>query len=237
MRRFVFAALMMVLFCPPPGEAQAELISCDDVVYTLCGPSPNCIRDVQFDTSSPLCQGGTRLWRCAWFCQDGWHYSEDWQECDCTGQTPPCDCLLAGSQVAMADGSQKPIESIRAGDLVLAFDENSKALVSSEVLEVHRPFLATSHVVINGMIRATERHPILCRNRWVPAGDLKVGDWMTGPDDREVPVVSIQRVDEAELAFNFRVAASTYVTHGVIVHNKPTCNNYVQECPDCPPGP
>ena len=32
-------------------------------------------------------------------------------------------CLLAGTKISMADGSYKPIEDVKVGDLVKSFDE------------------------------------------------------------------------------------------------------------------
>jgi hypothetical protein len=39
------------------------------------------------------------------------------------------------------------------------------------------------------------------------------------------------------MVYNFQVAAGTYVAGGIVVHNKPNCTQFIQYCPDCPPGP
>ena len=64
-------------------------------------------------------------------------------------------CFLAGSLVTLADGTQKVIEEIAVGDLVLgAFGE------VNEVLALHRPVLGSYYMVhINGDHYSSAHHP------------------------------------------------------------------------------
>jgi hypothetical protein len=64
-------------------------------------------------------------------------------------------CFLAGALVTMADGSEKPIEDIRVGDLVLgAFGEHNL------VLALHRPFLGNNTMTnINNEHHTSSHHP------------------------------------------------------------------------------
>jgi hypothetical protein len=100
----------------------------------------------------------------------------------------------------MADGSTKPVEAIQPGDHILAYIESTGAMGPSEVVEVHPPFVSNYHFVINERIRVTKTHPILSQGRWVTAGNLKVGDWLTTADGRRTPVISIRRVEDPALA-------------------------------------
>lgn len=69
------------------------------------------------------------------------------------GQLVPC--FLAGSQVAMADGTFKVIEDVKVGDMVLgAFGE------SNQVLALHRPLLGSNQMAcINGEHKTSAHHP------------------------------------------------------------------------------
>ena len=104
---------------------------------------------------------------------------------------------------------------------------------ASEVVSVHAPYDVDHYFVINEEIRATENHPMLSDGRWVAAGQLRIGDWLTGPDNQDILVTSVRQVEGKARVFNFQVAAGTYVADGVIVHNKEDCEQYVQYCPSC----
>jgi hypothetical protein len=141
--------------------------------------------------------------------------------------------LLEGTPITLANGRDKPVEMIRKGDQVLAYDESSGTMRASEVVSVHAPYDVDHYFVINEEIRATENHPMLSDGRWVAAGQLRIGDWLTGPDNQDILVTSVRQVEGKARVFNFQVAAGTYVADGVIVHNKEDCEQYVQYCPSC----
>lgn len=76
-----------------------------------------------------------------------------------TGDTIPC--FLAGSLVALADGTFKAIEEIEIGDLVIgAFGE------INEVLFLHRPLLGNKKMLnINNEHHTTSHHPHVGLNK------------------------------------------------------------------------
>ena len=82
-------------------------------------------------------------------------------------------CLTADTRVEMADGTQKFIPEIQAGDRVLTKDGpyRARAVRSSGVRPVGRLRLA------NGMsVRCTPDHPIFTQRGWVNAEDLRRDD-------------------------------------------------------------
>lgn len=74
---------------------------------------------------------------------------------DISGSATPAPCFLAGALVTMADGSEKPIEDIRVGDVVLgAFGEHNV------VLALHRPLLGQNTMTnINNEHHTSSHHP------------------------------------------------------------------------------
>jgi Hom_end-associated Hint len=72
---------------------------------------------------------------------------------DISGSVAPC--FLKGALVSLADGSSKPIEDIRVGDIVLgAFGEHN------EVLALHRPLLGNNTMTnINNDHHTSSHHP------------------------------------------------------------------------------
>ena len=130
----------------------------------------------------------------------------------------------------MADGTTKPVESIRAGDAVLGYDQTLGQLIPTKVVSTMKPFTTDHYFVINGRLKVTESHPILQGANWTTAVDLKVGDVVAG-DGSGLSVFKIVRIDEEALVYNFQVELGTYVAAGFIVHNKEDCVYFHQDPP------
>ncbi len=77
-------------------------------------------------------------------------------------------CFLAGSLVRMADGSDKAIEDVAVGDMVVgAFGE------VNPVLALHRSKLGTQRIInINNDHKATENHPHISSDRKFYAANI-----------------------------------------------------------------
>ena len=92
-------------------------------------------------------------------------------------------CLAEGTMISMADGSERRIESVQAGELVLTVNEDTYELEAKPV----------QHVLDNGVketvvvktsgreIRCTPNHPLLVNNTWIDAGKVKAGDLIAVP--------------------------------------------------------
>lgn len=130
----------------------------------------------------------------------------------------------------MADGTTKAVEDMAVGDRVLAYDEKSRTMTTSEVVSVHSPYNVTFYYIVNDRISLTQNHPILSRGKWVSAGDLKVGDVFQTASLAPTPVFSIERIENDALVYNFQVALGTYVASDIVVHNKEDCLLYEQVC-------
>ena len=153
--------------------------------------------------------------------------------CNTTTHICTTTCFAAGTPVRMADGTDRPIEKIRAGDRVLAYDVAAGRTVASVVTETfhHAAGETRATLLVNGTLRATPEHPFFANGHWVRAAELGVGDVLleVGEDGRtvnRVPVRSIERLPGEVETFNLEVAgAHDYFADGILVHNKPpTCS-------------
>jgi hypothetical protein len=213
---------------------------------TASGQQPNCSQiDVGFCASIPEC--GSRAiqwrgscnnyppdleWRCVWTnCAPPYTPTEygDWVPCTCSGSG--CDCLLSGTQITLADGSTKSVESIQVGDQVLGFDEKSKSMKPAVVTATHAPFETDHYYILNGTIRMTEAHPVLSGGKWVAVADLRIGDPVTGSRGNVQRIFSMEEVHDGAPTYNFQVSGGTYVAGGIVVHNKENCEHF-QQWPD-----
>jgi hypothetical protein len=145
-----------------------------------------------------------------------------------------CACFAGGTSVTMADGSRRPVETIRVGEKVLSYDAQTGVTLPAEVEQtfVHdKP--ADGMVVINGTLQATAGHPFWVQGRWVPASELTIGDKLTvlpkrggvrlaAAGDSVIAVRTLESVPSSGKVYNLEVkGAHNYFAAGVLVHNKP----------------
>lgn len=144
-------------------------------------------------------------------------------------------CFPAGMMVTMANGSEKAIETVSEGDMVLA-----SGMQSAEVLNVWTmPKESRLIFNINGKLRITQDHPIKIigptTSTWAaidPAGaneihpelnvqQLEVGQTLVGPDGYRETVETIETQVEDSQVYNLNVSGDdTYFVQGLLVHNK-----------------
>jgi len=130
-------------------------------------------------------------------------------------------CFAAGTKIDMADGSQKPIEQVKAGDKISTLaDPRRLETVTGTVTETYRHVI--SHfLVINGKLRVTPEHRVFANESFRTAGELKAGDLMLGEDGRRIRVESIEERRDTIRVYNFRVDPQhTFFADGFFVHNE-----------------
>lgn len=116
-------------------------------------------------------------------------------------------CFTRDAQVAMADGSFRPITALQVGDLVWSLDSATQAEVARPVTQklVYRQ---NHYLLVNDWLKLTEAHPMLrADGTWAEAKDVRVGDQIKGRDGL-IAVRAIERVGTDEYVFNFEVAQS-----------------------------
>ncbi|MBU1701342.1 MAG: hypothetical protein KJ970_10690 [Candidatus Eisenbacteria bacterium] len=227
----ILGALAITFTCSVQAHPNCDQI---DEMY-FCAPYLECDFEIDWITG---CVNEVRQWRCHWFPTEGQNCPEDYgnaQYCNCGSAATPgnaCDCLLEGTPIRMADGSTKPVEEIQVGDRVLAYDESSTKMKTSEVTSIHKPYIVNHYFIINEELSATKNHPVLSEGKWLSVGDLSVGDVLTNPDGWDIEIYTFRKVNEKVKVYNFQVEAETYVANDFIVHNKEDCEEYVQYHPD-----
>ncbi|MFF2580073.1 polymorphic toxin type 27 domain-containing protein [Streptomyces goshikiensis] len=162
-----------------------------------------------------------------------------WNKLDGLG-LPPCPTphsFPAGTPVLMADGSNRVIENVRVGDMVLATDPTNGATGPQRVektistpddidfteLSVHAGNGTTSTVT------STDHHPYWSENQgaWREAGDLTTADTLRSAAGRAVPISGIRHWKSLQPTYDLTVETvhSYYVLAGaqsLLVHNSNT---------------
>ena len=164
------------------------------------------------------------------------HYNSDTRITDCSfRQDSGADdsggntCFLKGTQILLADGTNKSIEKLNVGEIVLGIDEN-KNIVQAPITETFVHKETSGYLVIKtedkNKIRATTNHPIHKGNEFVEAGTLKVGDLISILDEKtnqlkETKIIKIKKRPWSRTVYNIEVdEIHTYIAEGIIVHNK-----------------
>ncbi|MEU5216495.1 polymorphic toxin-type HINT domain-containing protein [Streptomyces sp. NPDC020807] len=148
--------------------------------------------------------------------------------------TPPCNSFTPGTMVLMADGSTKPIEEVKVGELVLAGDTRDGSIhakpVTAEIKgEGHKELVEIRLGTPNGIasLTATAHHPFWLPglDRWADATHLRTGQWLQDQKGNRVRVLGLRRhtAISAEV-YNLTVddLHTYYVLAGatpVLVHN------------------
>ncbi len=134
-------------------------------------------------------------------------------------------CVAEGTLITTPQG-KIPIERIKDDDKVFAYNASSKSLVVAtasalasrnveKVLDIH---------IGDEILRATKEHPIMTRNGWIQAEELKQGDEIlcnvTGNELQYKNVLSIHHIVKPTTVYNFHVPGpESYIANGIITHN------------------
>ena len=152
-------------------------------------------------------------------------------------------CFVAGTLVRVRDG-YRPIEEIRSGDTVRAYNEETGEIVWAKVTETFVRTANEIHTVAleNGeRIQTTWSHRFYVirvgnryagsrssvRGEWVEARSLRTGDALVLEDGRTIRIASLTVESRTERVYNFSVeGAHTYFVSrtGVLVHNEGGCD-------------
>jgi hypothetical protein len=152
-------------------------------------------------------------------------------------------CLIDGTMVTMSDGSTRPIESLKVGDEILSpkindFEDTNDVrelykvelddlVFKNEVVKVkniinmERP---VTYSINNGLLRATGEHSQLVKRevwKFIPLGNISVGDILMDSDNNEIVVDSIERF-EAPVNINkltLEGPQHTFYANDIITHN------------------
>lgn len=158
-----------------------------------------------------------------------------------SGNTP-CNSFVPGTEVVLADGSTRPIEDVRTGDLVLATDPETGRTTAKPVTHLisgsGEKDLVELTVDTDGdrggrtaTLTATDEHPFWAEDlgRWVDAEDLRPGTRLRTDAGERVEVTDVRpRTAKKQQVHNLTVGDlhTFYVLAGdteILVHNSGPC--------------
>jgi predicted phage terminase large subunit-like protein len=136
-------------------------------------------------------------------------------------------CLPAGTLILMPDGTQRPVESIQAGDMVQT--RFGPRMVTASALSGNPNQLAAIDCGATSLTLTTD-HPILVGTRWIPAGELTEGDLVWAATSAQSPLseplalrqLAVRRVERLPNCPTYNLTVDgehEYIANGIVVHN------------------
>lgn len=129
-------------------------------------------------------------------------------------------CFAGETQITMADGSQKNIKEVKAGDWIKTFKSvSSGQLVEAEVLGTH-DVTVSGYLIVNTDLKVTPEHKLFVNDEWKLAGEIKVGDYLINSSGEKEFVTSIEWVRGKFEVYNLKVDKfHTFIANDIYVHN------------------
>lgn len=133
---------------------------------------------------------------------------------------PAPPCFLGETPILMADGSQKSIEEVKVGDVVISFDEKTNSFKEDKVSKLFKHKVG-KYLIINQRIKVTANHLFYSKGKWVMIGRLKVGDTIFNRQGLSEEITSIEKVFAKAIVYNLEINPyHAYIACGVVAHNK-----------------
>lgn len=140
-------------------------------------------------------------------------------------------CFPGGTPVLLADETEKPIEKIKIGDLVLCFDDNGD-IYRSRVKQLFEHEVREYFILDFGFeqLKVTGEHRLFTDKGWVAVNDIFEGcyikEYRNGWHEREVRTKSRVKCGAPVKVYNFEVAQyHTYFAGRKAAHNLKSIND------------
>lgn len=148
-------------------------------------------------------------------------------------------CFAPNTKVLMADLTEKEIQYIQLGDMVMSYDEKTQIFMPKQVTKIYPHYNTPRMVKImfqnDAYIELTPGHPILSQNGWcsldiinsllehgVIARKLQNGDIILGYNNNyNVQLIQELNIGDNYTSYNLEVENyHTFIANGLIAHNK-----------------
>lgn len=192
--------------------------------------------------NDPAAGCGAQYYGTATFtCSSGSYVEGGGSTCVYKADTCSSSCFISGTMVAMSDGTEKAIEKIVSGDIVIGMDGTTNTVTGVEVPPIGERVL---YAFNGGNFFVTREHPFMLENgQWASINpnateheqpgfekkygrmkSLVVGDTIILKDNKKMTLATIEsrdRYTKTMPVYNLLLDGNhTYYADGFLVHNK-----------------
>ena len=136
-------------------------------------------------------------------------------------------CFVAGTEITLPNGDNKPIEEITPGEEILTHNHDSGLDEAGnvgfiETIEANKIIKITTDGKYTKQIICTPEHPFFANNDYTQAQYLEVEDRLHSNCEEDVFIVSIESLDETHTVYNLREVSDNhnFYANNILVHNK-----------------
>ena len=143
----------------------------------------------------------------------------------------PCNSILQGQKILMADRTQKNIEDVKVGDEILSFNQDSKKLEKDKVAGVDKnPTYHNDYFIFNNTLKTSSDHEIFVNNGFKQAQDIKIGDLLLDSNGKEVKVKKIDHIYKKVKTYDLTTEKNhNFFASGYLVHNIPSYTTWATQ--------
>ena len=142
------------------------------------------------------------------------------------GKTP---CLVKGTLVTMANGTEIPIERVKPKDKIKTYNTYSKKISSNEVTWVQEPRNVSGYFEIRAddktVIKITGDHPVFImtnnkHGKFILVKNIKVGQKFLNKNNELVEIIKKKYIKKKATVYNINVDRyHNYFGAGMLCHN------------------
>ena len=137
-----------------------------------------------------------------------------------TQQSEGGGCFASDTQITMANGATNSIATLKPGDSILTRTSDNSKIVKVKVTSIHKATVA-GYMIVNQTLRLTPDHILRLNGKWQTAGDIQIGDKLTGQSGQDIEVETLEWQLGKFDVYNLEVKDyHTFIADGIWVHNQ-----------------
>lgn len=142
-------------------------------------------------------------------------------------------CFPANTMITLVDGSQKAIQDLIEGDVLLCYDNMKSKVDTTTVIRTDNYHSEQKRMITilldeeSENLHMTSEHPVFVKgNQWTTAGNLTEGDVIFRRDEISGQIIERKIIQIKDAVFenlslyNIGTDKNTYFANGIWVHNK-----------------
>lgn len=104
-------------------------------------------------------------------------------------------CIASDMMITMADGTLKPIQDIKEGNILRTYNEKSRSFRSIKVEQIEKKE-EKEFMVFNDSLRTSKSHSLYSTEGWVSAFNIRIGMYLVRVDNSAEQVYKIELIKQ-----------------------------------------
>jgi hypothetical protein len=123
---------------------------------------------------------------------------------------PPSCCILPETHIRMADRTEKQVQDIKVGDMVLSYDLVKSTFEPAQVKNLLSKVNEQGYYIVNKKLKLTADHPLWVKGKnWLAAKYMQEGDIILDSSGHESQITDIEKVEKPVVIYNISVGSET----------------------------